>query len=289
MHSRFTHISNKENSKPSSHVNYRYLTSPVKNERLSLLHRQVRISDRRLQWLRDKLEAATRVQGVQVDEELHHEMQDIMKSNANSISHLQPGSFPSIFWQQQLQAASQKDHRGMRWHPLMIKWCLYLRHCSSSCYETLRQSHVLTLPSQRTLRDYTYAVETSIGYSCEGDKQLFEAAHVATCDEFKRNVLITMDEMYIKEDLVFKKHTGELIGFTNLGDINMHLHRFEQRIKSQSSDFQSIDDIAKSMLVVMVRGLFSNLNYPYAQFPCADPTGDALFDPFWEAVMRLER
>ena len=136
MHSRSINSSNKENSDPSSHANYRYLLSHVKNERLSLLHRQVRISDRRTQCLHDKLEAATRSHGVQVDEELHHEMQDIMKSNADSVSQLQ-GSFPKIFWQQQMQAASLKDHRGMRWHPLMIKWCLYLRHCSSGCYETL--------------------------------------------------------------------------------------------------------------------------------------------------------
>ena len=33
-----------------------------------------------------------------------------------------------IFWQQQVQAASMPYPRGMCWHPLMIRWCLYLRH-----------------------------------------------------------------------------------------------------------------------------------------------------------------
>ena len=37
-------------------------------------------------------------------------------------------SFQRLFWEQQYEAVKQKDPRTMRWHPLMIKWCLYLRH-----------------------------------------------------------------------------------------------------------------------------------------------------------------
>ena len=47
--------------------------------------------------------------------------------------------------------------------------------------------------------------------------------------------------------------------------------------------------LANSMLVFMVRGLFTSLEFPYAQFPCKAITGDQLFNPFWEAVGRLER
>ena len=43
------------------------------------------------------------------------------------------------------------------------------------------------------------------------------------------------------------------------------------------------------MLVIMVRGLFIRLQFPYAQFACLSVTSDQLFNPFWEAVMRLER
>ena len=43
------------------------------------------------------------------------------------------------------------------------------------------------------------------------------------------------------------------------------------------------------MLVLMVRGLFSSLNFPYVQFPCNEVSGNQLYDPFWEAVGRLER
>lgn len=43
------------------------------------------------------------------------------------------------------------------------------------------------------------------------------------------------------------------------------------------------------MVGMMVRGLFSRLRFPYAQFPVSSVTGDLLFEPFWQAVFRLER
>ena len=172
----------------------------------------------------------------------------------------------------------------MRWHSLMIKWSLYLRHCFSSCYETLIHSSVLTLPSQRTLREYTYAVDAHVGYTNKGDQQLMEAANVLTCKEYQRNVIVTIDELYIKEGLDYEKHTGALICFANIGGINQHLLQFEKAMTSNSSSehFLLLEDIAKSMLVIMVQGLFTNLNYPYAQFPCASLTGKELFDQFWK-------
>ena len=44
---------------------------------------------------------------------------------------------------------------------------------------------------------------------------------------FHRYVVLVMDEMHIKECLIFNKHTGALVGFTNLGEINEHLRKFE--------------------------------------------------------------
>ena len=34
--------------------------------------------------------------------------------------------FSRLFWEQQFEAAKLKDAHTMRWHPLMIRWCLYL-------------------------------------------------------------------------------------------------------------------------------------------------------------------
>lgn len=85
---------------------------------------------------------------------------------------------------------------------------------------------------------------------------------------------------------MYNKHTGQLIGFASLGDVDDHLLAFE---RSVVEDRAVEIELARTMMVFMVRGLFSSFRFPYAQFPCASVTGDLLFHPFWEAVYRLER
>ena len=169
----------------------------------------------------------------------------------------------------------------------MIKWCIYLRAHSQGAYETLRQSKCIQLPSQRTLRDYTHHLKPGPGYSAGVDIQLQSAANLDKCEEREKHVLLLLDEMHVKQDLVYDKNTGELVGFVNLGDINMHLLALEKSM-SASPDV-SIEPLASTMLAFMVKGLFSHLEFPYAHFPCRNLTADLMFDPFWEAVSRLER
>ena len=44
--------------------------------------------------------------------------------------------------------------KQMRWHPLVIKWCLRMYAKSHSAYEDLRETGFLKLPSGRLLSDY---------------------------------------------------------------------------------------------------------------------------------------
>ena len=134
------------------------------------------------------------------------------------------------------------------------------------------------LPSQRTLRDYTHYVKASTGFSAEVDKQLMDAVKPDTAHEREKYVALVMDEMHLKENLVYDKHTGALIGFTDLGDTNQHLLKFQQVVEgSDSSDIIEKQPLANSMFVIMVRGLLTSLQFPYAQFPCIKVTGDLLF------------
>ena len=49
-----------------------------------------------------------------------------------------------------------------------------------------------------------------------------------------------MDEMHSKEDLVFDKYTGRLIGFTNVGKVNDLLLQLGRSLESdQDSTVQS--------------------------------------------------
>ena len=73
------------------------------------------------------------------------------------------------------------------------------------------------LPSQRTLRDYSHCVKSQAGFSAAVGKQLMEAANLSSCKPYERLVILSLDEMYIREDLVYIKRTGRLVGFVSLG------------------------------------------------------------------------
>ena len=70
-----------------------------------------------------------------------------------------------------------------------------------------------------------------------------------------------MDEMKVREDLVYDK-TGEMPhGFVNLGDVNNQLRELE------ANAGRPHESIATQMLTLMVRGVFIKLEFPYASFP----------------------
>ena len=268
---------------PSSHTTYCNLTNEEKDQRLHRLQQERKANRSKVTRLKQKISKITEEQGIQLDEVLHKDMQLIVDEEKDAIHLKYPeNSFQRLFWEQQEKALTLKNARSMRWHPLFIKWCIYLRHLSRASYEMLRNSGCIKLPSQQTLRDYTYYVQTAIGFSVEVDQEIARCADLSK--HLNKYVTLVIDEVHIKEELVFDKHQGNLIGFVNLGEINNHLLKFEEML--QGHDYCTL---ANSMLVFMVRGLFSKFNFPYAQFCCSDLSGDLMFDPFWEAIARLER
>ena len=194
-------------------------------------------------------------------------------------------SLQAIFWDQQMKAAKAKGSSGRRWHPLVVKWCLYLHHISSKAYETIRNSGILILPSSRTLQDYKHLSSTTVGFSIEADRQLLDIINQK--DDLAKYGVLLFDEMYIKQGLVFEKSTGALFGFTDLGDISNQLDEFLQSFKDHSESLPR--SLAKSMLVFMVKGLFNNVSLPYAQFPVCSIKGGDMFPLLWKAIGRLER
>ena len=40
----------------------------------------------------------------------------------------------------------------------------------------------------------------------------------------KKTVILLLDEIHIRDGLVYDKHTGTLLGFSNLGDINIFIY-----------------------------------------------------------------
>jgi hypothetical protein len=138
---------------------------------------------------------------------------------------------------------------------------------------------LLHWPSERTLRDYSNFFKNKPGFMDEIDEQLMKEVS-PTLPTSRRYVALLIDEMKVMEGLVFNKHSGEIIGFTSLGEINDELLRVEQDEQQPM--------MAKHVLVLMVRGLMFKLKFPYAHFGTQDATGDVLFPIVWEAVRRLE-
>ena len=269
----------------NSHTNYRYLDTPEKLKRMRNLRALVTKQRRRLSNLEEKLEHHVRISGVRIQEDIRGDITDLLEKYSENVSgDNNEESFKSIFWNQQIKNLALKDKRQIRWHPLLIRWALYLHYKSSGGYETLRKSGIITLPSSRTLRDYRHFTPTKSGFSNIADIQLQELIQQKR-SHLAKYVFILIDEMHLKEGLVYDKGSGYLVGFCDLGDVVQQLHDFEEKL---SSDTPVRRPLAKTMMVFMVRGVFTSIKFPYAQFPMTSGTGYDLFPILWQAIDRLE-
>ena len=104
-----------------------------------------------------------------------------------------------------------------------------------------------------------------------------------TLPEWKRHVVLVLDEMKVKESLVFDKQETEVVGFVNMGDVN-ELADLER----ECSIADQHPTIATHKLVLMVRGVFTGLRFPYVHFPTTTSKGEHLYDIVWEAIERIE-
>ena len=82
---------------------------------------------------RKEITSATAQDGVNLTGKLHRDFKEIASENISKI-HL---SYPEdllarVFWDQQLKVSQFKKSTSMKWQPLFIKWCLYLRHLSGN-------------------------------------------------------------------------------------------------------------------------------------------------------------
>jgi len=84
--------------------------------------------------------------------------------------------------------------------------------------------------------------------------------------------------MYIKEGLVFNKHSGEMIGFS---EINELLAKYESAYKPKKGEIYH-KPIAKCVLTFMIHGVFNSMKFVYGQFATASTKGAE-----WKAIERL--
>ena len=138
MVSRNSRCQKDDGTNPSSHTTYANLCPSEKDERLRRLHSENRKAKLCITRLKKKISVDTAQNGVELDVETSNDLKTMMAENTQQVYSAYPeGSFQRLFWDQQQTALSLKDSRSMKWHPLVIKWCLYLRHLSGKGYELL--------------------------------------------------------------------------------------------------------------------------------------------------------
>ena len=273
----------------SKFANVRFLENDELQSKIKHLRHELKLANSKIEELELKITSDSQKEGMILDGKTSSDFITIMKYyNEHVISAYPKDSFQHIFWRNQLEVAN-KSPNAIRWHPMMLKWCIFLKHKSPSAYELLRKSKCIVLPSQRTLRSYIHYYDSKSGFSKELDKQLLDASQLIHDEDqsFKKCVILLGDEMHIREGLVFKKGSGDLVGYTELGDINDHLLKLEEKFLNDSLTTKK--KLATTVLVLMVRGLFSQFNFVYASFPSRNLTGDQLVPIMYEGIFRIER
>ena len=244
---------------------------------------------KRNERLKETISQLAQQSGVSVDGTFHGDFVAIMEEfNDHVREKTTEGTFQRMFWDQQLQASKLGDSRQMKWHPSMIRWCLYLKLSSGGAYTTLRDSGVLKLPSERTLRDYTHHIPPATGFQEEVFEELKSDAKLEQLEEWQKFVAVSFDEMKIKEGLVYDKHSDNLVGFVALGDITDHLLEVERQCDSVLGSSLHPPVLATHIFLIFIRGIFFHLNFPLAQFPSHGIAAYQLYPIVTEAIMRLE-
>ena len=137
-----------------------HINSPVSKtppERIKLTLQKQRLKCANLEKKLNEMTAEIENSSVEVDHGLSNDIATIL-SQSKEIT-----PFMSLFWQQQKKLFNSSS-TGVRYHPMIIRYCLSLAAKSPSCYEELRKSGVLVLPSQRTLRDYRNSIRPKSGF-----------------------------------------------------------------------------------------------------------------------------
>ena len=167
--------------------------------------------------------------------------------------------FMKLFWEEQEKYVKASHPASVRYHPMVIKCCLCLAAKSSSSYSDIRYcsksgTGILVLPSLRTLRDYRNYMHPKRGFNYEVINGLQKKTALFSSPE--RFVTILFDEMKIQEDLVWDKHTGELIGFVDLGDFHVNY-----------ATLKNIKELASHVLVFLIKCIVNPLSLSWQHLP----------------------
>ena len=226
------------------------------------------------------------MEGVTVMGKDANDVFDVVKEQESRLDSLLKDRSPqAVLWQSQKAVMECGNRRSIRWHPAVIRWCIALRNKSPNAYQAIRDdSRFLVLPHQNTLSSYVNYTDLSSGFDSNFIFRLVDDFKLYERQEHERHVSLVFDEMKTKSGLAYCPHSGKIFGFTETGDFNEELSTFERRY-NQTTD----PPLATHVLVLMIRGIASDLQKPLAYFPCHSGfTSNELYNVLNEAVEILE-
>ena len=252
-------------AKPKAPVS---LTSP---QRIKLTLQTQRVQCKQLQSEIKQMKLKIEQQSIGVTQDLSHDLLSIISRSGDKMT-----PFMKLFWEQQ-QKNIPRSARVRRYHPTIIRWCISVAAKSASAYDKLRDTFKdsIVLPSRRVLRDYSNAITPKTGFNPGLVGEIKDATKDYTSSQ--RYVMLLFDEMKVQSNLVWDKHSGELVGYVNLGDPDINFATLEK-----------VDEIASHALLFMVRGITTTLKHTLGYFATAAVTAVQLFPLFWKAVGILE-
>ena len=261
---------------PNKHKPFIHLTSTEKAKRDKRSSIKIRTLTRQNARHATRLKEMISEGGIGVDEELDGGLTEIMEEVGNSqefedlFKPDDPESqadkeFFRIFIQQQLQARKLKlqgKSSSMRWHPLMVRFALQMKMCSSSGLSCAR--NVVALPGDRMMFDYSHIYDVAEGCQMQFINEIGkEVEEMKKKHDYQIFHSLTFDEVTICENLVQKKTTGEVVGYCKLNSVQTELLELRKQLEAEAQGHKALatqaPPSAKKMLTFMVRGTASSI------------------------------
>ena len=248
--------------------------STTSSKRLKLTMQSYRLENKMLKNEIEKLQQGISLKSKSVSADLSNDLVSIVN---NSNTTMPP--FMKLFWEEQ-QKYVKSSPNSIRYHPMIIRYCLSLAAKSSSMYDDIRYDEkngtgFLILPSRRRLRDYKNYIRPQHGFNPEIIDEL--AQKTKSFSEIEKFIVLLFDEMKVQDSLVWDKHTGDLIGYVDLGDADINFATLEKT-----------DEVATHILVFMIRSIVNPFKFSLANFATTGATSSEMFPLFWQAVSICE-
>ena len=273
----------RQTDKTNPKCNDRYMSMEDLKAKVKFLEQErIRLTQKTLR-LQDRIRKDIKEKGIYVEESTSKLLKDIVSSEVHSPP-FEPDSPQFLLWDEQRKQASLKDPRSMRWHPLMIRWCLSIYLKSPGTYKFMRSTPFIQLPCIKTLSKYINFTDPGCGFNPDIISRLASQVGLPDITDSERYINLCFDEMKVKSGLVYNKSTGQFVGFTDMGDINQEVDLFQRSMAEEMEE----REIATHVVLFMARGICSRLHYSLGHFATNGFDSHQLFPIAWEAVKILE-